>query len=232
MIIIWIKNGDNSIWYFYSLLTVYQFHIEWHLFTDCKQSWLIYACSCVMPGTMANLWLIPYGCDGRQILSERQFEPVGLAYEVRLIRDRLSLGVPVGPCLNAEKLSLTPSDSQSDLAPLENQVDPETPAYLEWLKNLNPAEFKSQDHYKVLGDQLYTNSSVDLTITVPVFRFIKTEMGSDWWWDSNGFQVGNLIFGEYLFTKHVPTQIQSSPPSPRQKRRKSIDGRRLLCLYS
>uniref|UniRef100_A0A914V5L6 Uncharacterized protein n=1 Tax=Plectus sambesii TaxID=2011161 RepID=A0A914V5L6_9BILA len=92
----------------------------------------------------------------------RYFEPAGLFYECRLLRDKLTLGEDVGSVLSATALASVLASRSGDSSEEQSRstspepgandwLDADDAKYEKYLKNLDPSDCNSQDHYKVLG---------------------------------------------------------------------------------
>jgi hypothetical protein len=91
----------------------------------------------------------------------RYLEPAGLFYECRLIRDKLTLGEDVGKVLSAAGLASVLAARSGDSEEQSRSTSPDPDArdwldvddakYEKYLKNLDPSQCNTQDHYKVLG---------------------------------------------------------------------------------
>ncbi|KAM3725406.1 DnaJ [Dirofilaria immitis] len=89
----------------------------------------------------------------------RKIEKAGISYELRIIRDKLTLGLSTEPilkqlstaeCLAENWASLDSAEGNATYA-MHEFMDPDDEEYLSFLKSLDPKRFKDQDHYKVLG---------------------------------------------------------------------------------
>lgn len=90
--------------------------------------------------------------------ASRTYEAAGIHYEVRRVRDLLVLGRDPKPVYHPPREQSdgaagdsTVANSSDDEEELDVNFDPDDEAYEKYLKSLNPAETKEQDHYKVLG---------------------------------------------------------------------------------
>uniref|UniRef100_A0A915PMV9 DnaJ homolog subfamily C member 2 n=1 Tax=Setaria digitata TaxID=48799 RepID=A0A915PMV9_9BILA len=88
----------------------------------------------------------------------RKVEEAGISYELRIIRDKLTLGLSTEPVLKHSSAieclagNLTRLDSEENGNHVGQEfMDPDDERYRRFLKNLDPKHCKDQDHYKVLG---------------------------------------------------------------------------------
>uniref|UniRef100_A0A0N5AG26 DnaJ homolog subfamily C member 2 n=1 Tax=Syphacia muris TaxID=451379 RepID=A0A0N5AG26_9BILA len=91
------------------------------------------------------------------VAPSRSFEPAGIFYETRLIRDKLTLGQSTEPVLrqsneaSADVSGIEVNDGNVTLSDLKDFMDSDDENYKTYLKSLDPNDWKNQDHYKVLG---------------------------------------------------------------------------------
>jgi hypothetical protein len=86
--------------------------------------------------------------------SPRQIECAGISYECYLVLHRLQLGLCGGVVAgDAEGLSKSSSNSSDDLnnENPEDFMDMDEAAYFRHVSKLDPNDYKTQDHYRVLG---------------------------------------------------------------------------------
>ncbi|CAG9538799.1 unnamed protein product [Cercopithifilaria johnstoni] len=91
----------------------------------------------------------------------QKIEEAGISYELRIIRDKLTLGLSTEPilkqsptvgCFAGNWTSLDNVEGNGTCVTAANEfMDPDDEQYLRFLKNLDPKRCKDQDHYKVLG---------------------------------------------------------------------------------
>ncbi|KAL3982856.1 DnaJ domain family protein [Acanthocheilonema viteae] len=89
----------------------------------------------------------------------QKVEKAGISYELRIIRDKLALGLSTEPVLKqsstighvVENWTNPDSVNGNETCALNEFMDPDDEHYLHFLKNLDPKRCKDQDHYKVLG---------------------------------------------------------------------------------
>uniref|UniRef100_A0A0R3RZF6 DnaJ homolog subfamily C member 2 n=1 Tax=Elaeophora elaphi TaxID=1147741 RepID=A0A0R3RZF6_9BILA len=89
----------------------------------------------------------------------QKIEEAGISYELRVIRDKLTLGLSTEPILKQSSTVKCLVKSWTSLDSVEGNgtyavnefMDPDDENYLRFLKNLDPKHCKDQDHYKVLG---------------------------------------------------------------------------------
>ncbi|EJW86273.1 DnaJ domain-containing protein [Wuchereria bancrofti] len=91
----------------------------------------------------------------------REIEEAGISYELRIIRDKLTLGVNTEPILKQSPsierftgnwTNLGGAEGNGNYVSTMNEfMDPDDEQYLSFLRNLDSKYCKDQDHYKVLG---------------------------------------------------------------------------------
>lgn len=91
---------------------------------------------------------------------ERKIEEAGISYEIRIIRDKLILGLstepifkqPTGTTYVFDRCgTLKLEEPVVDQMTAEDFMDPDDECYLNFLNGLDPKHCKNQDHYRVLG---------------------------------------------------------------------------------
>ncbi|MCP9265585.1 DnaJ-domain-containing protein [Dirofilaria immitis] len=76
----------------------------------------------------------------------RKIEKAGISYELRIIRDKLTLGLSTEPILKQLSTAECLAENWASLDSAEGNA-----TYVMFFKSLDPKRFKDQDHYKVLG---------------------------------------------------------------------------------
>ncbi|ULT94753.1 hypothetical protein L3Y34_003893 [Caenorhabditis briggsae] len=103
--------------------------------------------------TTGNLQVAIYGFTTQT----RTYEPAGICYETRIIRDKITLGHCTLPIYKNSPVPQPVSDNErkkSSEEPVEMRkelFDLDNEKYEKYLLKLDPNDCKSQDHYKVLG---------------------------------------------------------------------------------
>ena len=82
----------------------------------------------------------------------RIIEEAGIAYELNIILDKLTLGKPTEPVLkNYHRPDSVSKNEESVEEVDESHFDHDDGTYRKYLESLCPKEWKEQDHYRVLG---------------------------------------------------------------------------------